>query len=601
MWLSGLSGSSSGYTKNDGAGQLGLTKSVLTVDIRVSICLSRSAHQCSCCRSSPPFPSCTLRDRLTMAAFAMAAHGSVRARSPQSIPKFVPREYRCSRTVMTAEHLEHIAYQLIARFVNEGKNPQPLKATVEQRKVVEILHTVTDILGNDKPFVPLVADDTHPIVVVGRLSGEMANLLTVLAKFGLPPNVSYVFLGNFAGPGDHGVEVTLLLLTLKIRFPGNIHILRGRLETYENADSFMHRHCEFNLSEEFFFMFNFVFDELPVAALINGESFCTSSGISQWQNCIRVLNDLSCTLERSETLLDNIITADILYGKPTHDDYSGFPPLSDYGRNFDSSVFKSFLQANVLKRVIRSNDYIEKGFELSYPECITISSVVEGYNHMTVAVLGGDSQQKVKIAHLTVPHNTSASYEAFRCLLERLPHKSPKKSTEVRPSKCNLCEHRYSLDVLTQRRILRFKDQEVWIKTSGICVLNEFVTAKIITEREKEHANQQQLAETYLPLMLDIILNKCEKSSRLLVPAWETAAVERYRHYIGESCHNRSILRAFRRRYTGGSLTNIEHLNPRRGRYCEDDTDDSDETPPDPKPSSAARSWWDRVTRIFYS
>ncbi|KAK0420030.1 hypothetical protein QR680_014469 [Steinernema hermaphroditum] len=534
------------------------------------------------------------------ATFAMAAQTS--ARSPKCIPKFVPSEFRCAKTVLSAEHLDYLAHQLIARFLSSAKSAQPLKAIVDRRKIVEVLHKVSDLLDGDKPFVPLIADDGHPVVVVGRLSGEMANLLAVLAKFGLPPNVTYVFLGNFAGPGDYGIELALLLFILKIRFPENIVILRGRLETYENADSFMHRHCEHNFkSEEFFFMFNLVFDQLPVAALVNGETFCTSSGISQWQNGVRVMSDLSCTMEPSETLLDNLITADILYGKPTHDDNSGFPPLSDYGRNFDSIVFKAFLKANMLKRVIRSNDVVEKGYEFSYPDCITLSSVLEGGRQMTVVVLGGDGQQgpqKIKIVQIAMPHDDDASYEMFRHVAERFPQKAPKKPGEPRTTKCLHCEQRFTLDVLTQRRILRFKDQETWIKTSGICLLNEFTAAKIITERDKEHPQQQHLAETYLPLMLDIILNKCEKSSRLLVPEWEADAIEKYREHIGESCHNRSILRAFRRRFAGGSLTNIEHLQPRKTHCDDEDSDDSDETPSETQPGPM-RSLWERIMKIL--
>lgn len=73
---------------------------------------------------------------------------------------------------------------------------------------------------------------TDPVTVIGDIHGQFYDLLKILSytdllKPSIDPNQKVVFLGDYVDRGINSIEVTLLLLALKIEFPNNIILLRG--------------------------------------------------------------------------------------------------------------------------------------------------------------------------------------------------------------------------------------------------------------------------------------------------------------------------------------------------------------------------------------
>jgi serine/threonine-protein phosphatase 2B catalytic subunit len=56
----------------------------------------------------------------------------------------------------------------------------------------------------------------EPVIIVGDLHGQLYDLVTLLDKNPDPSTVNYVFLGDYVDRGVLGVEVVLLLLSLKV-------------------------------------------------------------------------------------------------------------------------------------------------------------------------------------------------------------------------------------------------------------------------------------------------------------------------------------------------------------------------------------------------
>jgi serine/threonine-protein phosphatase 2B catalytic subunit len=56
----------------------------------------------------------------------------------------------------------------------------------------------------------------EPIVMVGDLHGQYYDLNHMLEKAGHPPNINYLFLGDYVDRGIFGFEVTLLLFAIKV-------------------------------------------------------------------------------------------------------------------------------------------------------------------------------------------------------------------------------------------------------------------------------------------------------------------------------------------------------------------------------------------------
>jgi serine/threonine-protein phosphatase 2B catalytic subunit len=68
-----------------------------------------------------------------------------------------------------------------------------------------------------KETEPNLVKVQEPIVMVGDLHGQYYDLNHMLEKAGHPPNINYLFLGDYVDRGIFGFEVTLLLFAIKVR------------------------------------------------------------------------------------------------------------------------------------------------------------------------------------------------------------------------------------------------------------------------------------------------------------------------------------------------------------------------------------------------
>ena len=56
----------------------------------------------------------------------------------------------------------------------------------------------------------------EPAVVVGDVHGQYFDLVTLLSKNKEPGDTNFVFLGDYVDRGIYGVEIMLLLLSIKV-------------------------------------------------------------------------------------------------------------------------------------------------------------------------------------------------------------------------------------------------------------------------------------------------------------------------------------------------------------------------------------------------
>jgi protein phosphatase len=130
--------------------------------------------------------------------------------------------------------------------------------------------------------------------VFGDIHGQFSDLMRFFDLWGLPTdgkdgdidNFDYLFLGDYVDRGNNSLETILLLLALKVKYPEQIHLLRGNHEDRQinNTFGFLNE-CQMRINEDpedefsIFNKINDVFDWLPLAAIIEEKVICLHGGI----------------------------------------------------------------------------------------------------------------------------------------------------------------------------------------------------------------------------------------------------------------------------------------------------------------------------------
>lgn len=147
-------------------------------------------------------------------------------------------------------------WKLLKEFlIREGPIPK------EQMR--KLLLQVLELFKTESNLVQI----GEPICVVGDIHGQYADLLNMISKAGDPSNLNYLFLGDYVDRGVYGIEVCVLLFSIKLNFPKSVYLLRGNHESRNMTETFTFREEVLQRYDiEVYDLFMEIFDAMPISA-----------------------------------------------------------------------------------------------------------------------------------------------------------------------------------------------------------------------------------------------------------------------------------------------------------------------------------------------
>ncbi len=284
--------------------------------------------------------------------------------------------------------------QLCDKFIEYLLRPEYwLKEDIKESK--DKFHfTIDEIAALTKQCMKIVNDQPNilkvsaPVKVFGDIHGQYLDLMNFFIKWGCPSeglngdiiSNDYLFLGDYVDRGNMSLETICLLMALKVKYPDQIHLIRGNHEDILINSSFgFMEECEKRLDDDsesddsLFTLINNFFEYLPFVALIEDQILCVHGGIG---GNVKKLEDID-KIQRPFNVVheaqtkDQKLVMDMLWSDPTdNDEEVGILPnyqrdSNGYGNivKFGPDIVKKFLHENKLSYIMRAHECVLDGFE----------------------------------------------------------------------------------------------------------------------------------------------------------------------------------------------------------------------------------------------
>ncbi|EDW74906.1 uncharacterized protein Dwil_GK19103 [Drosophila willistoni] len=207
---------------------------------------------------------------------------------------------------------------------------------------------------------PMLLEIKAPVRVVGDLHGQFHDLLKILDHCGYPPQVSYLFLGDYVDRGKNSVETITLLLALKVRHPLNVHLLRGNHESQSvNRVYGFFDECKRRYTVKLWKTFVDCYNCMPVAAVISQRIFCCHGGLSPQ---LKDLSDIR-SIQRPVDVPETGLLCDLLWSDPDRYGFGWSPSDRGVSYLYGRDVLEKFLQKYDFDLVCRAHQVVEDGYE----------------------------------------------------------------------------------------------------------------------------------------------------------------------------------------------------------------------------------------------
>jgi len=226
-------------------------------------------------------------------------------------------------------------------------------------EISSLCDKVAELLAKENNVVHMNA----PCTIVGDIHGQFYDLIELFKVAGECPTTNYVFCGDYVDRGYYSVEVVLLLMILKVRYPSRIILLRGNHESRQITQVYgFYDEClrKFGSEDVWRHCMN-VFDNLPLGALVGGKVLCLHAGLSPSLDKIDQIQDMKRKME----VPHEGPMCDLLWSDP--DEITGWS-LSPRGAGyvFGEDIVSNFCMVNEIDVICRSHQLVMEGYKYKF-------------------------------------------------------------------------------------------------------------------------------------------------------------------------------------------------------------------------------------------
>jgi len=230
-----------------------------------------------------------------------------------------------------------------------------------ERDLRLLCEKVKELLIEESNCQPVKA----PVNICGDIHGQFHDLIELFNRGGEIPNSSYIFMGDYVDRGYNSVETIQLLLCLKVKYPGNITLLRGNHETRQTSalyGFYEETSRKYGNPNPWKFCME-VFNHLPISAIVEGKIFCIHGGLSPE---IKTIDQVRLIDRRMEIPHEGPF-CDLMWSDPEEIDTWAMSPRGA-GWLFGSKVTSEFNHINDISLVARAHQLVMEGYKFWFRE-----------------------------------------------------------------------------------------------------------------------------------------------------------------------------------------------------------------------------------------
>lgn len=240
-----------------------------------------------------------------------------------------------------------------------------------------------------------------PVTICGDIHGQLHDLITLFKTGGELPFTQYLFLGDFVDRGFYSLESFLYLISLKLRYPDKITLIRGNHESrqittvYGFYDECIRKYGSVNVWR----YCCEVFDYLSLGAIVGGLGgvFCIHGGLSPEIDTI----DQIRILDRKKEVPHEGGMCDLLWSDPELVNGWSISPRGA-GYLFGENEVKKFLNDNDISLIARAHQLVMEGYKEMFNQGLVTVWSAPNYcyrcgNVASVLTIGDDLTREYKV------------------------------------------------------------------------------------------------------------------------------------------------------------------------------------------------------------